>query len=189
MLHEVEAVVGVVVAALYYKAVEVAPIAKLCRCVDGILQSALRCGIEAQQLHACLVSLLGGAVCHKVLDIRCGYILVAAYILIAQELVVCLGCLFLKEVESLDYASTVHKQVSSLVYIVRTRRELLMHSHQSLLGGVVPAQTDIAGIDARESRLACLAVGSVLRNKLKHGQCVGVGTVVHQSASLVKAQT
>ena len=64
-----------------------------------------------------------------------------------------------------------------------------MHSHQSLLGGVVPAQTDIAGIDARECRLACLAVGSVLRNKLKHGQCVGVGTVVHQSASLVKAQT
>ena len=41
LLHEVEAVVGVVVAALYYKAVEVAPIAKLCRCVDGILQSAL----------------------------------------------------------------------------------------------------------------------------------------------------
>ena len=120
LLHEVEAVVGVVVATLKYKAVEVAPIAKLCRCVDGILQSALRGGIEAQQLHACLVSLLGGAVGHKVLDIRRSYILVVAYILIAQELVVCLGSLFLKEVESLDDASTAYKEVGSLVYIIRS---------------------------------------------------------------------
>ena len=64
-----------------------------------------------------------------------------------------------------------------------------MHSHQCLLGGVVSAQTYVAGIDARVGRLACLAVGSVLRYKLKHRQGIGVCTVVHQSASLVKAQT